>query len=89
MEILQEILDADISSYIDANKQLVLVVEGANYDAGDSLIVDHVQVTIQYIDPVPPTFTLIPANSSLFYRNQSLLVNLQATDEIQFGFLFS
>jgi hypothetical protein len=33
-----------------------------------------------------PYFTTIPANSSFFYGNQSLLVTFAATDETQFGY---
>ncbi len=78
-----------IGSYINStNKQVLLVVEGANFDAGESLRVDHVQVTIQYteLDNTPPYFTIIPANSSLFYGNESLNVDFDATDAVGFGY---
>jgi hypothetical protein len=38
------------------------------------------------IDNVHPTFSAIASNSSLFYGNQSLLVNFTATDETPFGY---
>lgn len=37
-------------------------------------------------DITPPVFTSIPANSSLFYGNQSLGVNFDANDETRFGY---
>jgi hypothetical protein len=38
------------------------------------------------VDTTPPVFTTIPANSSLFYKNQSLLVTFTGTDETTFGY---
>ncbi len=76
---------SDFSNYIDANSQFVLVVEGANFDAGDALVVNHVQLTLQYADIIPPYFTYIPQNLSLFYGNESLGVDFNASDEFQFG----
>jgi len=37
-------------------------------------------------DSTPPYFTTIPANSSLFYGNQSLSVDFDATDTVGFGY---
>jgi large repetitive protein len=42
--------------------------------------------TLTTTDGYPPTFTTIPANSSLFYGNQSLLVKFIGTDETGFGY---
>ena len=76
-----------IGSYINnTNNQLMLVLEGANYDAGDSLMVDHVQITVTYLDRISPYFTYIPLNSSLFYGNESLGVDFNAMDETGFGY---
>jgi parallel beta-helix repeat protein len=41
---------------------------------------------ITTLDTTPPYFIVIPANSSLFYRNQSLLVTFVATDETGIGY---
>ncbi|MGY4884739.1 MAG: hypothetical protein ACP5NZ_04140, partial [Nanobdellota archaeon] len=76
---------SDISNYLDANNQFVIVWQGAAYDAGDAVIIDEVRLIVQYNDIIPPTFTSIPANSSLFYGNESLGVDFDATDEIEFG----
>jgi hypothetical protein len=37
-------------------------------------------------DITPPTFTTIPANASLFYFNETLLVTFTGTDETGFGY---
>jgi parallel beta-helix repeat protein len=42
--------------------------------------------TLDGLDLTSPTFTSIPVNSSLFYRNESLLVIFVATDETGFGY---
>jgi len=48
---------------------------------------DYSYFTIdELLDVTPPYFTQIPNNASLFYKNQSLGVNFDATDNINFGF---
>jgi hypothetical protein len=42
--------------------------------------------TLLTTDGISPYFTTIPANASLFYANQSLLVTFVATDETGFGY---
>ena len=37
-------------------------------------------------DTSPPYFTTIPANASLFYGNESLSVDFDATDAVGFGY---
>ncbi len=62
----------------------ILFVDGtANIDE----YFDYVRLNVTYTqDTTPPYFTSIPANASLFYGNQSLSVDFDATDEGTFGY---
>jgi hypothetical protein len=63
------------------NGQFILRVEATDNMSQNSTAYSEVFT----VDNVHPAFTAIPSNSSLFYGNQSLLVNFTATDETEFG----
>ena len=44
------------------------------------------ETLMRVIDTTSPRFTTIPSNASLFYANQSLLVQFTGTDETGFGY---
>ncbi|MGY4884300.1 MAG: DUF2341 domain-containing protein [Nanobdellota archaeon] len=62
-------ITSDISSYIDSNKQVVIIVEGDQYDTSpsvDYLYVDYVGVTVQYTsETTPPIYNRVSVNNTL------------------------
>jgi len=52
--------------------------------ANVELTSNSIQVTVQAADETPPYFTSIPANASLWYGNESLGVDFDADDAVEF-----
>ncbi len=75
---------------ISNNSEQVLSVSAYNFSMfrtdtqNYSMLFNQTQFRI--VDTIPPYFTKIPDNESLFYGNESLGVDFDATDDIEFGY---
>lgn len=72
-----------LSNYVDSSKQLVLVVEGANYDTSDSIFVDYVGVDVGYtIHPPTHTNPILNSTIGLNSSSENLTVYNQSTTDL-------
>jgi hypothetical protein len=70
-------ITSGISDYLDSNHHLVVVVEGANYDTGDFVLVDYLGVTVQYVpDTTPPTYNSVSVNNTLAGQITKFAINV-------------
>lgn len=88
-------ITSDFNSYIDADKQMVILVEGNQYDispSADYLYIDYIGVTVQYSsDLISPTYKQISVNNTIPEEVAKFSINV--TDNIalhpQGGYIFS
>ena len=73
-------ITSDISSYIDSNDQLVVVVEGNQYDrtpTTDYIYIDYIGVTVQYTaETTPPIYNKVSVNNTLPDKPTRFAINV-------------
>src|SRR3989344_1067631 len=86
--VTQNIPDFNIVNYINpTNKQLVVYIEGSNFDRGECLFTDYVRVIV-YTEAVPPEWQINSTNST--FAGSLILHSINWTDNVDLnGYIFS